>query len=133
MFSTVTMFSIFSAFLLAFATAAPTVHPVELLAWSPTILCPTGITVWPRGSTQTVTWRTDNVPEEKLNSTGLLLLGYMENNSENLDIKHPLAVNFPIISGEVTIIVPENATVRSDAIVVLFGDSGNASPEFAII
>jgi hypothetical protein len=32
--------------------------------------------------------------------------------------EHPLAVNFPIISGEVTIIVPENATVRSDAIVV---------------
>lgn len=132
MFSTVTMFSIFSAFLLAFATAAP-IHPVELLAWSPTILCPTQFTIWPRGSMQTVTWAIDNVPEEKLNSTGLLLLGYMENNSENLDIKHPLAVNFPIINGEVTFIVPENATVRGDAIVVLFGDSGNASPEFTII
>ncbi|KAG1885021.1 hypothetical protein F4604DRAFT_1574138 [Suillus subluteus] len=126
------MFSIFSAFLLAFATAAP-VHPVELLAWSPTILCPTQFTIWPRGSTQTVTWETDNIPEEKLNSTGLLLLGYMANNSENLDIKHPLAVNFPIINGEVTVTVPENATVRGNAIVVLFGDSGNASPEFAII
>lgn len=132
MFSTVTMFSILSAFLLAFATAAP-IHPVELLAWSPTILCPTHFTMWPRGSTQTVTWATDNIPEEKLNSTGLLLLGYMENNSENLDIKHPLAVDFPIINGEVTITVPENATVRGNAIVVLFGDSGNASPEFAII
>ncbi|KAG1872398.1 hypothetical protein DFJ58DRAFT_652151 [Suillus subalutaceus] len=126
------MFSIFSAFLLAFATAAP-VHPVELLAWSPTILCPTQFTIWPRGSTQTVTWETDNIPEEKLNSTGLLLLGYMANNSENLDIKHPLAVNFPIINGEVTVTVPENATVRGNAIVVLFGDSGNASPEFAIV
>ncbi|KAG2037794.1 hypothetical protein BDR03DRAFT_863160 [Suillus americanus] len=127
-----TIFSIFSAFLLAFATAAP-VHPVELLAWSPTILCPTRFTIWPRGSTQTVTWETDNIPEEKLNSTGLLLLGYMANNSENLDIKHPLAVNFPIISGEVTFTVPDNATVRGNAIVVLFGDSGNASPEFAIV
>ncbi|KAG1748752.1 hypothetical protein EDB19DRAFT_1630045 [Suillus lakei] len=126
------MFSIFSAFLLAFATAAP-VHPVELLAWSPTILCPTQFTIWPRGSTQTVTWATNNIPEEKLNSTGLLLMGYMENDSENLDIKNPLAVNFPIISGQVSITVPENATVRGNAIVVLFGDSGNASPEFAII
>ncbi|KAG1822875.1 uncharacterized protein BJ212DRAFT_1263479 [Suillus subaureus] len=126
------MFSIFSAFLLAFATAAP-VHPVELLAWSPTILSPTQFTIWPSGSTQTVTWATNNIPEEKLNSTGLLLLGYMENNSENLDIKHPLAVNFPIISGGVTVTVPENATVRGNAIVVLFGDSGNASPEFAIV
>jgi hypothetical protein len=132
MFGTVTMFSIFSAFLLAFTTAAP-VHPVELLAWSPTILTPTQFTIWPRGSIQTVTWATNNIPEEKLNSTGLLLLGYMANDSENLDIQHPLAVNFPIISGEVTFTVPENATACGNAIVVLFGDSGNASPEFAII
>lgn len=126
------MFSIFSAFLLAFTTAAP-VHPVELLAWSPTILTPTQFTVWPRGSIQSVTWATNNIPEEKLNSTGLLLLGYMANDSENLDIQHPLAVNFPIINGEVTFTVPENATTCVNAIVVLFGDSGNASPEFAII
>lgn len=132
MFSIVTIFSIFSAFLLAFSTAAP-VHPVELLAWSPTILSPIPLTSWPRGSTQTVTWATDNVPAEKMNSTGLLLLGYLENDSENLDIKHPLAVDFPIISGEVAFTVPENATVRSNAIVVLFGDSGNASPEFCIV
>jgi hypothetical protein len=86
MFGTVTMFSIFSAFLLAFTTAAP-VHPVELLAWSPTILTPTQFTIWPRGSIQSVTWATNNIPEEKLNSTGLLLLGYMANDSENLDIR----------------------------------------------
>jgi hypothetical protein len=59
-------------------------------------------------------------------------------------------VNFPIISGEVTFTVPENATACGNAIVVcmyrltfgwmhflcvfsVFGDSGNASPEFAII
>ncbi|KAG2155935.1 uncharacterized protein EDB93DRAFT_1079834 [Suillus bovinus] len=126
------MFAIFSAFLLAFSTAVP-IQPVELLAWSPTILTPTHLTSWPRGSTQIVTWATNNIPEEKLNSTGLLLLGYMENDSENLDIKHPLAAEFPITSGEVTITVPENATVRCNAIVVLFGDSGNASPEFAIV
>ncbi|KAG2361696.1 hypothetical protein BDR07DRAFT_1408900 [Suillus spraguei] len=132
MFGTVTMFSTLSAFLLASATAAP-VHSVEMLAWSPTILCPSQLTTWPRNSTQTVTWVTSNIPAEKRNSTGLLLLGYMENNSENLDIQHPLAVDFAITDGQVTINVPANATVRNDAIVVLFGDSGNASPQFKIV
>ncbi|KAG2151296.1 hypothetical protein DEU56DRAFT_908155 [Suillus clintonianus] len=127
-----TLFAIFSALLLAFATAAP-VQPVELLAWSPTILCPTRFTMWPQGSTQTVTWATNNIPDEKKNSTGLLLFGFMANDSENLDIQHPLAVEFPITDGMVTITVPENATVRNNAIVVLFGDSGNASPQFAIV
>ena len=162
--------SLFSALMLAFpylSTAAP-VHPVELLAWSPTILSPDEFTVWSCGSVQSVTWRTDNIPEEKQNSTGLLLLGYEENNSENLDIstlifhihvlkslkgnpaEHPLAVNFPLTLGSVSFTVPQNATPRTDAIVVcmyclsfgcahlshavpVFGDSGNASPQFTIV
>ena len=86
MFST--MFSIFSALMLAMSyvsTAAP-VHPVELLAWSPTITCPTALTIWKAGSVETVSWKTDNIPQEKQGSTGLLLLGYEANDSENLDI-----------------------------------------------
>lgn len=164
------MFSLFSALMLALsylATAAP-VHPVELLAWSPSITSPNALTVWPCGSLQTVSWKTDNIPAEKQNSTGLLLLGYMENDSENLDIstliyhnhlfkllkgnpaEHPLATNFPISLGSVSFTVPQDATPRSDAIVIcmyylsfgcvhtlhavlVFGDSGNASPEFTIV
>jgi hypothetical protein len=33
-------------------------------------------------------------------------------------LEHPLAVNFPIINGEVTFTVPENATTCINAIVV---------------
>lgn len=82
------MFSLFSALMLAMSyvsTAAP-VQPVELLAWSPTITCPTALTIWEAGSVETVSWKTDNIPKEKQGATGILLLGYMANNSENLDI-----------------------------------------------
>ncbi|KAG1745904.1 uncharacterized protein EDB91DRAFT_1049691 [Suillus paluster] len=129
------MFSIFSGLMLALsyvATAAP-VQPVELLAWSPAITSPTSETVWACNSMQTVFWATNNVPEEKKNSTGILLSGFIANNSENLDIYHPLATGFPIIAGQVSFLVPQNATPRDNAIVVLFGDSGNASPQFKIV
>lgn len=84
MFSTV--LSLFSALALSRVAIAAPIQPVELLAWSPSIITPDASTVWTSGSAQTVTWKTDNIPAEKQNSTGLLLLGYMENNSENLDI-----------------------------------------------
>ncbi|KAG1720508.1 uncharacterized protein EDB91DRAFT_1064839 [Suillus paluster] len=112
------------------ATATP-IYTVELLAWSPTIISPTLMTVWERNSTQTVLWETNNIPEEEQNSTGLLLLGYMENMSENLDIEHPLAANFPIVDGQVSITVPQNCDASRQCY-CLFGDSGNASPEFVI-
>ena len=82
------MFSLFSALLLvlSYVGTAATVVPVELLAWSPDIISPSNMTVWQRGSLQTASWRTDNIPEEVQTYTGLLLLGYLENNSENLDI-----------------------------------------------
>ncbi|OAX38766.1 hypothetical protein K503DRAFT_800197 [Rhizopogon vinicolor AM-OR11-026] len=128
------MFSLVSALMLALsyvAIAAP-LAPVELLAWSPTITCPAAGARWGRGSVQIVSWKTDNIPEEKQNSTGILMLGYLENKSENLDIKNPLAFDFPISSGSVSFTVPQNTSARSNAIVVLIGDSGNASPQFTI-
>ncbi|KAG0704226.1 hypothetical protein DFH29DRAFT_802236 [Suillus ampliporus] len=130
-----TIFSIFSALMLALSctvTAAP-VQPVEMLVWNPTIITPSSTTVWELGSTQTVFWKTNNVPVEKQNSTGRLLLGFEANSSENLDTEHPLAVDFPITDGQVSFIVPQNTTRRNNAIIVLFGDSGNASPQFMIV
>ncbi|KAH7885263.1 hypothetical protein F5I97DRAFT_1928664 [Phlebopus sp. FC_14] len=128
------LFSLFSALLLAvsYLVSAAPVQPVELLVWSPTITSPKLGDVWLTGSTQNVTWLIDDIPDEKKNSTGLLLLGYFANNSENLDIKHPLASGFPIAWGWVDITVPTNLTRRDNYTVVLFGDSGNASPAFTI-
>ncbi|KAL4069881.1 hypothetical protein V8B97DRAFT_1872028 [Scleroderma yunnanense] len=128
------LLSLFSAFVLAIsylAHAAP-VKPEELLAFSPSIFYPTAGVVWPAGSVQNVTWRTDNIPDEVKNSTGLILLGYQTSDSENLDIKRPLASSFPITAGFVQFTVPSDLVYRTNYIVVLFGDSGNASPQFTI-
>ncbi|KZT23477.1 hypothetical protein NEOLEDRAFT_1069645 [Neolentinus lepideus HHB14362 ss-1] len=125
--------TLFTALLVAASSvvAAP-VQPVELIVFSPTITSPTQGAIWSANTTETVTWDTSNIPAEKQNSTGLLLLGYLENNSENLDIAHPLAANFPINAGTVNFTVPSTLPQRDDYIVVLFGDSGNKSPSFTI-
>lgn len=125
--------TLFSALVVAASSAvAAPASPLELIVFSPTITGPTAGAIWTSGSSQTVTWDTSNIPAEKENSTGLLLLGRLQNNSENLDIAHPLAVDFPIKDGSVNITVP-NEPFGMDYIVVLFGDSGNKSPEFTII
>ncbi|KAI0917131.1 hypothetical protein AcW1_007593 [Taiwanofungus camphoratus] len=121
-----------AAALLAAVHASPLkISPVEDDVYSPPITSPSVFSVWTVGSNQTVTWNTASIPSENQNSTGLLLLGYQEDNNEHLDIRSPLATGFPIASGSVNVVVP-NVTTRSDYIVVLFGDSGNASPQFTI-
>lgn len=84
------LFSVFPALFLglsSLASAAPTsVQPVELLAFAPSITYPCNGTVWVIGDIQHVDWRTDNVPAEAQNYTLTVLLGYLANNSENLDI-----------------------------------------------
>jgi len=129
------LFSVFSALLLGFsylAGAAP-VQPVEMIAFAPTITSPKGGEVWPTSSQQTVGWATDNVPSEIQDTTVIVLLGYSANDSENLDYKNPLASGVPIMDGTVQITVPQNLTLRTDYIIVLIGDSGDASNPFTIL
>ncbi|KAF8133805.1 hypothetical protein EV363DRAFT_935584 [Boletus edulis] len=128
------LFSVFSALLLGLSylvNAAP-VKPTELLAIAPTITSPTAGVVWPAGSKQNVTWLTNNIPPEAQNYTLAVLLGFFANDSENLDIKHPLATQVPIMQGSVIVTLPPNATYRTNYTVVVIGDSGNASPPFTI-
>lgn len=98
----------------------------------PPITSPTAGTVWHVGEKQLVTWSTDGLSSNVTNPVGMLVLGYMYNNSENLMLNSPLATNINYTDGQVLITVP-NVETREDYIVVLFGDSGNASPEFTII
>ncbi|KAF8558329.1 hypothetical protein OG21DRAFT_1382797, partial [Imleria badia] len=97
----------------------------------PPITSPTANTIWNVGQTQTVTWQTTGLPVNQTNPSGMLVLGYMYNNSENLMLNSPLATNLNYSVGQAQITVP-NVPTRTDYIVVLFGDSGNASPEFTI-
>ncbi|KAH7884958.1 hypothetical protein F5I97DRAFT_1881208 [Phlebopus sp. FC_14] len=98
----------------------------------PPITSPTANTVWHVGEQQTVTWNTTGLPSNPSNPNGMLVLGYMYNNSENLMLDSPLATNLNYSTGQAQITVP-NVSTREDYIVVLFGDSGNASPQFTII
>ncbi|KAG2145888.1 hypothetical protein DEU56DRAFT_788666 [Suillus clintonianus] len=126
----------------AFTTLLCTISSLALLALSlplklrdvvdPPITSPTAGTVWHVGDKQLVTWSTSGLSSNITNPVGMLVLGYSYNNSENLMLDSPLATNINYTLGQVLITVPDVET-REDYIVVLFGDSGNASPEFTII
>ncbi|KAG7442979.1 uncharacterized protein BT62DRAFT_343253 [Guyanagaster necrorhizus] len=124
--------ALFSAFFFAVAIAYPMTKLQELIVWSPTITSPTSSTNWCAGTPLNVTWDMMGMPEDGKNSTGLLLLGHQTQDSENLDIHHPLANGFPLSRGWVFCTMPNDTAPRSDYIVVLFGDSGNASPRFNV-
>jgi len=129
------LFSVFSAFLLLlshFVSAAP-VQPVEYIAFAPTITNPTKDTIWMAGSKQNVTWLTSNVPAEAQTYTISVLLGHFANNSENLDIKNPLATQVPIMDGTVTVTVPAGTPFGTNYTVAVLGDSGDVCPPFTII
>jgi hypothetical protein len=66
--------------------------PIEDIVVTPTIIQPAGGEEFPVGSIQTAEWDTSAIPAEAANTTGTLLLGFTDDNSEgeHLDIsKYP--------------------------------------------
>ena len=78
---------------------------------------------------------TSGMPHQRMSNTGVLLLGYMENDSENLDIgmeaahleslnahhenaDHPLASGFSIRTGSVDVRMPTDIPARNDYFLV---------------
>ncbi|KAH9011655.1 hypothetical protein EDB85DRAFT_1101789 [Lactarius pseudohatsudake] len=114
-------------YVLVFVQAVPLVKRIVV---SPQITSPSASTTWNAGDKVTVTWETSSIPPPG-NFTGQLLLGFLTLEGENLDIDHPLAQDILLSTGSVQITVP-NVPVGANYIVVLFGDSGNASPQFTI-
>ncbi|KAG6889876.1 hypothetical protein C0995_013850 [Termitomyces sp. Mi166 len=113
------------------------VHATPLMmrdVFSPHITSPNETTIWPVGTQQTVTWETDNIPPDSqlTDPNGKVVLGHLgPTGGLNLDLDHPLAQNFKLRVGHVQVTVP-SVPPRDDYIIVLFGDSGNTSPTFAI-
>jgi len=71
-------------------------------------------------------------PDAQLTSPrGRILLGWLADNSMNLQMDSPLAEGFWLRDGQADITVP-SVPERNDYIVVLMGDSGNQSPTFTI-
>ncbi|KAF7299605.1 hypothetical protein HMN09_00965900 [Mycena chlorophos] len=87
--------------------------------YDPPITTPNAQTVWKAGN---ATGIPDGV-------TGMLQLGFLTSDSENLSTI--LATGFNLSDEKVQITIPDVVT-RTNYILVLFGDSGNASPEFTI-
>lgn len=119
------------------AAPAPTnLKPHSFEVYDPPITKPQAGDVWTSGSNQTVKWDVSRIGDDGHNTTARLLLGHKDPGSltEYLDIRNPLATDFPVDAGEVTFLVPEVISA-DNYIVVLVGsisDSGNASPEFTI-
>ncbi|KAJ7095731.1 hypothetical protein B0H15DRAFT_798219 [Mycena belliarum] len=118
---------------LTLGTTSSPIGPQSLIVVTPHITSPTEAVSWAPGSVQTVTWETKSIPTAYKNNTGMILLGHL---SETYDSKgerpHPLANHFMIGDGHANVTIPIDTPSRSDYIVVLFGDSGNASPKFMI-
>lgn len=76
---------------------------------------------------------TDDIPAEAKDYTGVVKLGYEPANGEGgLNLKKTLAKDFKLTDNEVSVTIPEDQEERTDYIIVLMGDSGNASPHFTI-
>lgn len=67
------------------ATSA-TIQPHQFDVYTPAITAPNATTVWQPGQTQIVSWSIEGLDAQGKNTSGYLLLGYLENDSENLDI-----------------------------------------------
>ncbi|KAF7311154.1 hypothetical protein MKEN_01016600 [Mycena kentingensis (nom. inval.)] len=120
------------ACLLASAAVQVAASPVALAAaaardvFAPPITSPTTGTVWRSGETQKVTWDTSAAPANITNPIGFILL-------RKADVSTPLILGqgFKLLDGEVEVTVPD-VLEDSDYSIVLFGDSGDISPDFTI-
>jgi len=108
--------------------------PIEVRdVFVPPILTPDAATVWTVGSLQNVTWSTADAPTQITNGKGMVVLardGLMFTDEAG-GLNDPLASGFDILLGQIEIQVPD-VEPGSDYQIVLFGDSGNSSPEFTI-
>ncbi|KAJ7625800.1 hypothetical protein FB45DRAFT_836078 [Roridomyces roridus] len=117
--------ALFTALLAAAANAAA-VPLTTRDVFTPPVTYPHAGTVWVSGQTHNVTWDTSNAPAQITNKIGMIFL-------RKTDLTTPLilADNFDILLGRIEVKVPL-VVEGSDYQLVLFGDSGNFSPEFTI-
>lgn len=103
------------------------------LVYNPHITSPTADTVWTAGQTYTVSWDASDLPTEAENYKGQIKLGYLPADGSGGENLHwVLADGFLIKDEETSVTLPSDLAERNDYIVVVLGDSGNASPKFTI-
>ncbi|KAK2463256.1 hypothetical protein APHAL10511_004911 [Amanita phalloides] len=95
--------------------------------YAPPVLYPNTHTVWVVGQKHKVVWDTSNPPQQITNPIGQIYL----RTEDHTMLDRPLALNFNIMKGHTEVTVP--AVKPGLYRIVLFGDSGNFSPEFRIV
>ncbi|EIN12651.1 hypothetical protein PUNSTDRAFT_49940 [Punctularia strigosozonata HHB-11173 SS5] len=121
------MLALFVSLFASLAAALPvSLEPRDV--YVPPVLYPHAGTVWKVGAHHNVTWDVSDPPVNITNKFGMIVLA---KNGIALDLDSPLAANFSILDGRHVIQVPK-VTPASDYQILLFGDSGNLSPEFTI-
>ncbi|KAF8217191.1 hypothetical protein K438DRAFT_1798418 [Mycena galopus ATCC 62051] len=119
-------FSLFTTFA---AAALAVVHATPLAprdVYTPPVLYPNAETVWFVGQRHNVTWDTSDPPVNITNKIGMIML-----RKGGLTTPLILQDNFSILLGRIEVTVPW-VVDGDDYQIVLFGDSGNFSPEFTI-
>ncbi|CAO3658782.1 unnamed protein product [Umbelopsis vinacea] len=147
--------------LLPFIAIPYLICTVSALVYSPKITKPDSSTKWRAGRSYTVTWDPNSagvpIPDSIKYASGVgglslevsfyalyanqfhsydsgsMKLGYLLHNDKyNEHLYWNLGGSFQLNSGSQRITLPSDLETRNSYIIVLFGDSGNASPQFEI-
>ncbi|KAJ3806093.1 hypothetical protein EV368DRAFT_87781 [Lentinula lateritia] len=120
--------SAFCFLIVSFASLTISAPLAARLVYVPHITAPNAKSVWRCGQTVVVTWDSSNRPKDVTNYKGMVLL-----RKEGLeDAEHPLASGFNVVDLHAISFKVPRVPRRDDYQIVLFGDSGNFSPEFTI-
>ncbi|TBU35383.1 hypothetical protein BD311DRAFT_743895 [Dichomitus squalens] len=123
-FAFVTFFACYLQLVLGAALPAAELQKRDV--FTPPVLYPHNGTVWTIGQRHNVTWDVSNPPKQITNKQGLILL---RKSGETTPVV--LENGFDILLGRIEITVPW-VVDGDDYSLVLFGDSGNFSPDFTI-
>ncbi|KAI8337409.1 hypothetical protein BC941DRAFT_425186 [Chlamydoabsidia padenii] len=102
---------------------------------NPTITSPTADSKWRAGDTRSITWDTENVAGGPIppGTRGSIKLGYLDpKDSPNEHLFWDLGSVDDLTKGSQQVTLPGDLETKRSYIIVLMGDSGNASPEFTI-
>lgn len=124
------MFSVRSLFTLTglISLAVSTPVNVQREVFDPPVLVPNANTVWQAGTVQTVVWNTSTLPEG-ISNLGEITLRIQNNGT----FGSVIANGFPLLAGSQAVLLPADLETRDDYFIILFGDSGNTSPDFTIL
>ncbi|RUP50187.1 hypothetical protein BC936DRAFT_140040 [Jimgerdemannia flammicorona] len=118
------MRAVLSGIVLAFI-----LHTTFAIVYAPKIILPNSDSVWTVGHKELVQWNSTGIPK---GTPGMIMIGYLNPGDINEHLNWTVAKGFDLYESHQSIVVPKDLNPGDNYIIVLFGDSGNASPTFTI-